>query len=304
MIQLLDSAGASLWSRGDIGAGTNLITIPPDANGVFIKVSALIRGTNVGSTYLFNQLEIYDITASGGATILLTDVGGNSFFGTATELGGFTVDSSTAVADGVVETYATKNDTNDQVKEVFGVADAAVLTIAVTGGGTSTFTLEDGTSGKASTIADLLTAINAADTALTATYNTTTSKVEVKADEGIAVDFSGTGFAALTLNDGTNNLASGVDVTYSKLGSETEVASLTTDFRSLLEQINALIGDASYKGTNLLRGGATLDVKFNVKGDSKLTGEASLAHLWGPRDFLKKTKFTVRLPFQFLVFAN
>jgi flagellin-like hook-associated protein FlgL len=51
----------------------------------------------------------------------------------------------------------------------------------------------------------------------------------------------------------------------------TEVGALTTDFQSLLNQINALIGDAGYKGTNLLKGSASLDVKFNVRGDSKLT---------------------------------
>ena len=226
-------------------------------------------------TAVFNDAtDQIDITANGGATIEFTDVGPDTSFFGGGELGGFKVDGSSAVATGVAETYATKNDTNDQVKEVFGVADAAVLTIAVTGGGTSTFTLEDGTGGKASTIADLLTAINAADTALTATYNTTTSKIEITAAEGVAVTFtnsSGTPVANLTLNDGANDLTSGTSVTYSKLGSATEVGSLTTDFQTLLAQINGLISDSSFKGTNLLRANSTLDVKFNVTGDSKLT---------------------------------
>ena len=46
---------------------------------------------------------------------------------------------------------------------------------------------------------------------------------------------------------------------------------MTADFRAILDQLDALISDASFKGTNLLEGAATLDVKFNVKGDSKLT---------------------------------
>ena len=120
-------------------------------------------------------------------------------------------------------------------------------------------------------IQNLLDGINTADTALTATYNTTTSKIDIKAAEGVAVDFSGNSFSAFTLNDGTNNLTDGSDVTFSKLGSEVEVGALTTDFQTLLDQINGLITDASYKGTNLLKASATLDVKFNATGDSKLT---------------------------------
>ncbi len=169
-------------------------------------------------------------------------------------------------------TFATENKDTDLIGAVFGVTDGSTLVTTVTSGGNNSFTSEIGNNGAPSTIADLIIAINAADTALTASYNTTTSKVDIKAAEGVAVAFSGaTIFAALTLNDGSDDVVTGTAVTYSKLGSETEVGALTTDFQVLLGQINGLIADSSYKGKNLLKGGATIDVKFNVAGDSKLT---------------------------------
>lgn len=244
------------------------------ANNTVNDLLTFLNGLN-SVTAVFNATTTeIDITADGGTDIKFADSStDDSFFGVGA-LGGFKEADATALSNDTIATFATQNKDTDLVLDVFGVADAAVLTIAVDGGGTNTFTLEDGTSGAASRITDLLKAINDADTALTATYNTVTSKVEIRAAEGVKVTFTDTNGApvgALTLNDGTNDLTQGVAVTYSKLGSETEVGALTTDFRSLLEQINALIGDAVYKGTNLLKGSATLDVKFNTKGDSKLT---------------------------------
>ena len=277
------SAATTLSSLGATFTDTLVVTINGDSSPDTFTITSTATTIEelrafldnlVGITAVFNSSsKEIDITANGGTDLKLADGAGFDSFFAANELNGFKADT-VAFASGANQTFASKNDANDQVKEVFGVADAAVLTIAVTGGGTNTFTLEDGTSGDASTIADLLKAINDADTALTATYNTVTSKVEIRAAEGVSVTFSDTNInpvASLTLNDGTTDLTSGTAVTYSKLGSETEVGALTTDFRSLLEQINALIGDAVYKGTNLLKASATLDVKFNTKGDSKLT---------------------------------
>ena len=274
-------AGITLVTVGGTAADTLEATINGSATTTFTVTAGSVVSDLVtfidalaGVSAVFNTTSNQiDITANGGSDLFLRDVGAaSSFFGTGT-LGGFKKDG-VVVANAATTIYATKNLATDLIEDVFGVGDTDDLIIAVTGGGTNNFISESGNSAQASTIQDLIDAINAADTALTATYNTTTSKVDIVAAEGVAVTFTNnvnTPVTALTLNDGTNDLISGTAVTYSKLGSTVEVAALTLDFQSLLDQINGLISDATYKGTNLLKAAATLDVKFNAKGDSKLT---------------------------------
>jgi flagellin len=248
-------------------------TFAISANNTVADMVAALTGLNsVTATFNATTGEI-DITADGGSELTLTDTTNASFFG-ASELGGFKKDGVTNLATATLTTFSSTNTATDLVDEVFGLGDGDQLTTAVTNGGSNTLTVETGVGGEATTIADLVNGINAADTALTATYNTTTSKVDIKAAEGVAVTFtdaSGTPVSELLLNDGTNNLVSGTAVTYSKLGTATEVGAFTIDFRSLLDQINGLINDASFKGTNLLKASNTLDVKFNATGDSKLS---------------------------------
>jgi flagellin len=50
----------------------------------------------------------------------------------------------------------------------------------------------------------------------------------------------------------------------------TEVSTLQDQFNDILDQIDDLAADSGYKGVNLLDSGS-LDVKFDEKGDSKLT---------------------------------
>jgi flagellin-like hook-associated protein FlgL len=247
------------------GTITTLTIAAAETIATFVTSIDALFGISASFNTTTNQI---DITGNGGSDITITDGATTAFAG----LGGFKADG-TIIAEGVAKVFATTNTDTDLLTDVFGVADGDTLVTSVTSGGASVFTIESGDSAAPSTIADLVAAINASDTALTASYNTTTSKIDIKAAEGVAVTFSGTGtgFSALTLNDGTNNVVSATAVTYSKLGSATEVGALTTDFRSLLTQIDALISDASYKGKNLLKGSTSLDVKFNVAGDSKLT---------------------------------
>ena len=82
---------------------------------------------------------------------------------------------------------------------------------------------------------------------------------------------TGASFAALAFTDGTTALVNNTLVTYGAAGSAAEVAALNTDFQSILEQIDLLLSDATYKGTNLLKGGNSYVVKFNATGASSLT---------------------------------
>lgn len=150
-----------------------------------------------------------------------------------------------------------------------GIAVGDAFSIAVGTGGTATFTV-----GVSTTIADLVTAIGASDSALTASYDTTSKAIEVSATTGAEVTFtntSGTAIASLGLTNGTSTLTSGTAVTYGSSGSATQVASLNTDYASILGQIDTLLSDASYKGTNLLSGNNDFIVKFNADGSSSLT---------------------------------
>ncbi len=292
------AAAQQLDAVGGTATDTLIATINGAAStfsldaGVLISDLVSFLGALNAVTASFNPTSNQiDITAAGGSDLILADGAGSSFFG-ALELGGFKKEGVTVIATGVSTTFATQNLATDLLQDVFGSANGEIIATTVTSGGTNSFTVETGAAAQASSIQDLINSIELADTALTATYNTTTSKIDIKAAEGVAVDFSGTGFASLTLNDGTNNLVAGTDVTFSKLGSTAEVGALTTDFQSLLDQINGLITDAVFKGTNLLKASATLDVKFNAKGDTKLTitGKALEADANGILSGLKFTQ--------------
>ena len=244
--------------------GATTVTVTTTVGQTIAEAVTSINAID-GITAVFNTSTLQiDITGNGGTDITITQ-GGAFFTNVGLKLDGV------GLSAGSAKIFATQNKDTDLLEDVFGTLEAETILTSVTSGGSATFTSRDGSGNAPSTIADLVASINGADTALTASYNTTTSKIEVKAAEGVSVDFGGTGFTSLTLNDGTDNLVALTDVTYSKLGSETEVGALTTDFRSLLEQINALVSDSSFKGKNLLKGGISFDVKFNVAGDSKLT---------------------------------
>jgi flagellin-like hook-associated protein FlgL len=249
--------------------GATAVAITVTANTTVAQFTASLTAVR-GITAVFNTAsDQIDITAGGGTDLVIAAGAGDLY----TDLGGFKQDAVAVVATSTV-LYATQNKDTDLIEDVFGVSDADVLGIAVTGGGTNNFTAEAGNSGAASTIADLVAGINAADTALTATYNTTTSKIDIKAAEGVAVTFTdevNTPIADLILNDGTNDIIDGTAATFSVLGTTTEVGALTTDFQTLLDQINGLVNDASFKGTNLLKASVSFSVKFNATGDSQLT---------------------------------
>jgi len=244
------------------GAATTLSEGTAAGTTVASFVTA-INALDTGITAVFNvsTLEI-DITGNGGLDITIATGAAAAF----DDIGGFKLDGATLTAT-ELKSYATNNTATDQLIETFGVAVADDVITAVKDAGGNTFTVAIG-----STIQDLIDNITAADTALTATYNTTTSKIDIKAAENVSFSLAGSGFVDFTFvtNDGTT-LTSGVDVTFSKLGSALEVAALTLDFQTLLDQINGLVSDATYKGTNLLKASAALDVKFNADGDSKLT---------------------------------
>jgi flagellin-like hook-associated protein FlgL len=153
-----------------------------------------------------------------------------------------------------------------------GTAVSDTLQFGISGGSTGTaFTIT-----AASTIQDLVDAINASDSGFVSTFNTTTEKIDITAADGTIATITQGGtsgaFDAIAFTTSAAALmTTGTAVTYGAAGSAAEVGTLNSDFQSILEQIDKLITDATYKGNNLLKGSNDSIVKFNEDGSSSIT---------------------------------
>jgi flagellin-like hook-associated protein FlgL len=173
----------------------------------------------------------------------------------------FAIDDGTAVA------------ATDLLQTAFtGAAVSDTLQFGITGGSTGTaFSIA-----ATSTIQDLVDAINNSDSGFVSTYNTTTSKIDITAADGTIATITQGGtsgaFDALAFTTSAAALmVNATSVTYGAAGSSAEVGTLNSDFQSILEQIDKLITDATYKGNNLLKGSNDSIVKFNEDGSSAIT---------------------------------
>jgi len=252
------TALAALISANSLAAAVGaagVITITGATNGI---------GWNSSESVALN-----DTATSATVANTTAAVGGDS-------VSGLTLDGVfSSVTSGVGTTYTDTTaavTSGDLLASVFSdVSTADAFTITTANGGTTTFTV-----GAATTVADLVTAISSADSALTASYNTTSQKIDITASDDTAVTFTnsvGTLVTDLGLSDGTASVTSGSAVTYglTVTTASTEITALNSDYQSILEQIDTLLNDASYKGTNLLKGGNDFTVKFNADGTSSLT---------------------------------
>jgi flagellin len=269
---------AAAFGLTDANATDVIFTIDGTATAAivtdFLTVDALantISALSADITATFNATtKKIDITGNNGTVIQLNGT-------TATEFGITENGGATALRTGI--DYAVTDGTAPPVTALLTeILDGSLvndtLTFGVTGGSSGTAFSVTSTS----TIQDMVDAINASDSSLTATYNTTTGKIAITAADGTAVTVTSGGttglFAAAGFtSDGTTALVSGTAVTLGAKGTASEVASLNSDFQSILENIDSLIKDASFKGINLLSGSNSSIVKFNADGSSALTIE-------------------------------
>ena len=233
LVAAISASSVNVTASFDAGTGKISVT---GLNGTALTVSDVSTGT---------ALADLGLVLSAGSTSI-------------TSGSAYTFDDGTAVA------------ATDLLVNVFnGVTSGDTFQAVVDSGGAGTSLTISATT----TIQDLIDNINATDTALTASFNTTTGKIDVTSLEGtvVKVQITAASLAALDFNDGTNDLVNNTNVTYGVAGTAAQVASLNTDYQSILEQIDSLINDASYKGTNLLSGANNFVVKFNADGTSALT---------------------------------
>ena len=91
---------------------------------------------------------------------------------------------------------------------------------------------------------------------------------------GQAIQLIKTADAGISAIDSLLDQAAGIVATaQGTLGDTTDDVSLKAQYDEIITQINDIVDDSGYQGTNLLKGSATdaLDVVFNAKGDNKLT---------------------------------
>jgi flagellin-like hook-associated protein FlgL len=133
--------------------------------------------------------------------------------------------------------------------------------IAVANAGTTTITFS--ATNSIQTILDLITAT---DTAVTATYNTTTDKIEIAASAGTEVTISST-----SANFG---IAAGTTV-FGSTGSGSSVTDLEADFEKVMAEMNKIYQDAGYKGVNLINGN-DLTVTTNENQTTQVISSSTL----------------------------
>lgn len=114
-----------------------------------------------------------------------------------------------------------------------------------------------------------LATLNTIDSGLHASYNSSTKKIEFEAEAGTLVaktDVTGNFAAQVLGGSGAANA-----VTFGTYNGSAEVSSKFDDFKDVMEEIDQVVADSGYKGTNLLFGSESMTVNFNEDGSSNLT---------------------------------
>lgn len=158
---------------------------------------------------------------------------------------------------------STTNEATTMVTAMFGSSISITNTfiLAVNGAGTTTITFS-----VTNNVQSILDQITAADTSITATYNTTTDKIEIAGEAGTEVTISAT-----SANFG---IAAGTTV-FGSTGSGSSVTDLEADFEKVMAEMNKIYQDAGYKGVNLINGN-DLTVTTNENSTTQVISSATL----------------------------
>jgi len=158
---------------------------------------------------------------------------------------------------------STTNTATTMVTAMFGntISITNTFIIAVTGAGTTTILFS-----VTNNVQTILDQITAADTSLTATYNTTTDKIEIAGEAGTEVTISATS-ANFGITAGTT--------TFGSTGSGSSVTDLEADFEKVMTEMNKIYQDAGYKGVNLINGN-DLTVTTNENSTTQVISSATL----------------------------
>jgi len=158
---------------------------------------------------------------------------------------------------------STTNEATTMVTAMFGSSISITNTfiLAVNGAGTTTITFS-----VTNNVQSILDQITATDTSITATYNTTTDKIEIAGEAGTELTISAT-----SANFG---IAAGTTV-FGSTGSGSSVTDLEADFEKVMTEMNKIYQDAGYKGVNLINGN-DLTVTTNENSTTQVISSATL----------------------------
>ncbi len=252
----LTVANAQTYSFGiDInGAGVQTVTYTSDASATYAEILAGLQAS-------FDAA----LTASGFSSTdaaLVSNAAGD----------GIAVNATNADIDFVVTAGASAGLTNatyasTSMLDNIGTTGTS-LTLAVNGGANQVINFGTGL-GEVSTFAELATKLNTI-TGITATASSGSVGITLNSaasQNSITISSSN---AALTTALGFGAVVGTWQGTGAVGAPNSTRTSLQNDFNNILAQIDALAGDASYNGVNLLNGD-DLKVVFNETGTSSLT---------------------------------
>ena len=241
------------------GSGVRTVNYTSDADATYAEIrDGLISDFNSERTTAgFTAGDIELVANAGGDGIRVNALQGD-------------IDFVVAGNTGAGLTNATYNSTSllDNIVTAGGTSGSSTLTVAVNGGANQVITFGTG-GGQVSTLAELNTALaglTGVTASATGTGNRTLafSVASSSSQNSLSLTHS-TGVASvLNTSDGTNNGTASVSTPSASR------TSLQSDYNALLTQIDALAGDASYNGINLLNGD-DLKVVFNETGTSSQT---------------------------------
>jgi flagellin-like hook-associated protein FlgL len=164
-----------------------------------------------------------------------------------------------------IESSAAASTTNTAATLMSGAFTSLSITntmiINVNGAGTTTITFS--ATNSIQTILDLITAT---DTSITATYNTTTDKIEIAGVAGTEVTISSTS---------ANFGITAATTVFGSTGSGSSVTDLEADFEKVMTEMNKIYQDAGYKGVNLINGN-DLTVTTNENSTTQVISSATL----------------------------
>lgn len=260
--RLLDS------TQNRLATGKKVNSALDNANAFFASQSLTNRAGDLGNLLDGIGQGIQTIKAADKAITSLTALlnQAQAIAQTARETVGSSAANGSFVSEGTV-TFDTADAADLVAATVVAAADELELNF---GGVPGTFTV---TIGAADSLQDVVDAINVQSTAagignvasVVADPATFEWRIDITANVTVEFGADADGVAAAL---GLNDIQAG-DLTAAVV---TGIDALEADFDKIMAQINGLIPDGNYRGTNLLNNG-DLEVRFNEDGSSELTVE-------------------------------
>lgn len=297
-ISIVDSDGTAVTTATlTINAGDSAGLLAQQINDIHADISAEINGDGFLEVAVTSggSFRIDNVSLGGGATEAANIAGANAlglgdFFGdidpdaaAATDIQASVVASSSLVSTALEDAGGDALQRSDLLKDAVGFtlgaagAVDAKITLTDNTGGTVDITLNDST-----TVQDFIDDINEdSDLNITATYDEATGEITLRASDAAVTNLTieaevvtGAPVTAFGFGTGNSDTSGGNNAgEYVTLGAAAgRLAELEQDYDSVLAQIDQLVADTDYRGTNLLNGDDLVS-DFNEDGSSALTTE-------------------------------